>query len=91
MSPDLQPGLQFETDLWNNGYSLIAGVDEAGRGCLAGPVVAAAVICPQNVRIDGVNDSKKLSAKARKRTREKILDSVVAYGIAYVHRPKSTK
>jgi ribonuclease HII len=81
MNPDSQPGLEFETELWNQGYSLIVGVDEAGRGCLAGPVVAAAVICPPNMRIKGVKDSKKMSAKARERTREIVLDTVLAYGI----------
>ena len=79
MNPDSQPGLEFETELWNQGYSLIAGVDEAGRGCLAGPVVAAAVICPPNMRIKGVKDSKKMSAKARERTREIVLDTVFVY------------
>ena len=57
----------FEEELFGKGITLIAGVDEAGRGPLAGPVVAAAVILPQNKRIDGVNDSKKLSDKKREK------------------------
>lgn len=52
--------LQYETELWTNGVSLIAGVDEAGMAPLAGPVVAAAVILPQNYRLRGLNDSKKI-------------------------------
>lgn len=74
-------GLIFERELWSAGIQHIAGVDEAGRGCLAGPVVAAAVICPRECKIDGVNDSKKMSVKARETARTEILDSVLAYGI----------
>ncbi len=59
------PTLLRETELWSAGYRLVAGVDEAGRGCLAGPVVAAAVIFPEDTVIDGVNDSKLLSEDAR--------------------------
>ena len=54
---------KYETDLYLKGYRSIAGVDEAGRGPLAGPVVAAAVIFKQGVVIEGVNDSKKISPK----------------------------
>lgn len=59
--------LQHEYALWNSGYKAIAGVDEAGRGPLAGPVVACACILPQGVIFEGVNDSKQLSALERKR------------------------
>src|SRR5438874_9321738 len=52
--------LRFELDLWTQGYSLIAGVDEAGMAPLAGPVVAGAVILPQNYKLRGLNDSKKI-------------------------------
>ena len=55
--------LQYERRLIDEGYKYIAGVDEAGRGPLAGPVVIAAVVMPLDNLIDGVNDSKKLSAK----------------------------
>ena len=56
---------EHETRLASQGYQIIAGIDEAGRGPLAGPVVAAAVILPFDIRIEGINDSKKLSEKKR--------------------------
>ena len=56
---------ELETELYGKGFLNIAGVDEAGRGPLAGPVCAAAVILPKDAVIDGINDSKKLSAKKR--------------------------
>ena len=55
--------LEIENKLYEKGYSFVCGVDEAGRGPLCGPVVAAAVILPKNECIEGVNDSKKLSEK----------------------------
>ena len=58
---------RFETPLYQSGVVHLAGVDEAGRGCLAGPVVAAAVILPRELVIEGLNDSKKLTAKQRER------------------------
>lgn len=61
-----------------------AGCDEAGRGCLAGPVFAAAVILPKNVNIVGLNDSKKLSEKQRYLLREVILNTAICYGVAMV-------
>lgn len=60
---------------------LEAGCDEVGRGCLAGPVVAAAVILPENVRIPGLDDSKKLTEKKRNALREEIMKSAIAWGI----------
>jgi ribonuclease HII len=57
--------LVYDTALYEKGYGSIAGVDEAGRGPLAGPVVAAAVILPRNIQITGVNDSKKISESRR--------------------------
>ena len=57
--------LHYEKELYNQGYTLIAGVDEAGRGPLVGPVVAAAVILPQNYQLEGLNDSKQLTEKKR--------------------------
>ncbi len=79
------------TELWNfeheaidKGYSLICGVDEAGRGPLAGPVCAAAVILPTDLEIPGLNDSKKLTEKKREELYRIITDSAVAYGIAMV-------
>jgi ribonuclease HII len=57
--------LQYESDAWRAGYSLIAGIDEAGRGPLAGPVIAAAVILPENIQLEGVRDSKRMTPRAR--------------------------
>ena len=63
--------LKYEADARKQGYTSICGVDEAGRGPLAGPVCAAAVILPENKSIEGVNDSKKLSEKKREQLFEK--------------------
>ena len=57
--------LKYEKELYKEGYELIAGTDEAGRGPLCGPVVAAAVILPKNYKLEGLNDSKQLSEKKR--------------------------
>ena len=67
-----------------NGYNLIAGCDEAGRGCLAGPVVAAAVVLPDNIEIEGINDSKKLTPLQRLKLRDVIIDTALDYAIALV-------
>jgi len=61
-----------------------AGCDEAGRGCLAGPVFAAAVVLPKKYSIEGINDSKKLSEKQRLELRNIILDKAIAYGVGIV-------
>ena len=61
-----------------------AGCDEAGRGCLAGPVVAAAVILPKNFRHDVLNDSKKLTARQRNELREEIIQKAVAWNVAFI-------
>ncbi len=74
----------YERELTGKGYKFIAGVDEAGRGPLAGPVVVAAVIMPLNDVIDGVNDSKKLTAKKRDDLYEKILTKAVEYKVAVI-------
>ena len=71
----------LEQELWEKGYSAVCGVDEAGRGPLCGPVVAAAVILPQGVYIEGLNDSKKISAKKRDELFDKICESAIAYAI----------
>lgn len=73
--------LAFEQQAHASGYRLIAGIDEAGRGPLAGPVVAAAVILPQGLRIAGVNDSKKLSPQTRERLFDVIMTQAFAVGI----------
>lgn len=75
--------LKFENTARENGYLSICGVDEAGRGPLAGPVCAAAVILPDNTIIDGVNDSKKLSEKNREALFDVIKETSVAYSIAF--------
>lgn len=61
-----------------------AGCDEAGRGCLAGPVVAAAVILPRNFRHPVLNDSKKLTVRQRRELREEIIDSAIAWSVGFV-------
>ena len=67
----------------SQGFKMICGVDEAGRGPLAGPVCAAAVIFPEGLIIDGVNDSKKLSEKKREKLFDKIKEEALSYSIAY--------
>ena len=57
---------EFERKLYNEGHKYIAGTDEVGRGCIAGPVVACAIIMPKDIIIEGVTDSKKISEKNRK-------------------------
>lgn len=72
----------YEQQYTENGSLTVAGVDEAGRGPLAGPVFAAAVILPFGTEIDGLNDSKKLSEAKREKLFDIITDKAVAYGIA---------
>lgn len=71
----------LENELWDNGYEVVCGVDEAGRGPLCGPVVAAAVILPRGLYIEGLDDSKKLSAKKRDAIYDVIVNSAVSYAI----------
>ena len=78
---------QIENSYFDRGIKLICGVDEAGRGPLAGPVCAAAVILPPNLEIPGLNDSKKLSDKKRRELFPIIQEQALAYGIGYAdHR-----
>ena len=72
---------QIERGLVDEGYKAICGVDEAGRGPLAGPVFAAAVILPVGIDIEGLNDSKKLSQAIRNRLYGEIISKAVAYGV----------
>ncbi len=72
----------LENEYSRKGYAVIAGTDEAGRGCLAGPVVAAACILPEGLIIDGLDDSKKLTAKKREKLYDIIIESAVSYAIA---------
>ena len=72
----------YEEEIYEKGYKLVCGVDEAGRGPLMGPVFAAAVILPHGLYIEGLNDSKKLSEKKREALFDFITKNAVAYGIA---------
>ncbi len=76
--------LSYEREKRNEGYKYIAGVDEAGRGPLAGPVYAAAVILPDDVFIEGINDSKKLTEKRREELFDIIREKAIAYNICSV-------
>ncbi|MDE5604251.1 MAG: ribonuclease HII [Eubacterium sp.] len=73
--------LLYENEAKSKGYNIICGVDEAGRGPLAGPVFAAAVILPDGHIIEGVNDSKKLSEKKRDLLYDKIIEECVCYAV----------
>lgn len=75
--------LEYETEARSKGYVNICGVDEAGRGPLAGPVCAAAVILPEGKIIDGVNDSKKLTEKKREALFDVIKEQALAYAVAF--------
>jgi ribonuclease HII len=79
-----QASLEIERALWAQGLGLIAGVDEAGRGPLAGPVVAAAVIFPKECIIQGVDDSKKLSEGKREGLFPLILQQAIGYGVGII-------
>ena len=80
----LETMLQYEKELYSKGYEYICGIDEAGRGPLCGPVVAAAVILKKGDKIEGVNDSKKLSEKKREELFEIIKQRAVAYSVGIV-------
>lgn len=73
--------LEYENAALNSGFEVICGIDEAGRGPLAGPVYAAAVILPKGHIVEGVNDSKKISEKKRDLLFDKIIDECVCYSI----------
>lgn len=75
---------QYEEELIDDGINLIAGVDEAGRGPIAGPVVIASCILPVNYRIPGLNDSKQLSKKKREELYKEIVKHAVSYKIIFV-------
>lgn len=76
---------ELENMYYERGFETIAGIDEAGRGPLAGPVCAAAVILPKGMVIEGVDDSKKISEKKREALYDKIIDAAVAYSVVFVH------
>ena len=77
----LEKMLAYEKELYTQGIQLIAGVDEVGRGPLAGPVVAAAVILPEDCKISGLNDSKKIPKSKHKEIYEAVLQNAIAIGI----------
>lgn len=75
--------LEYETEALAEGYKIVCGVDEAGRGPLAGPVCAACVVLPAGTVIEGVNDSKKLSEKKRDALYDVVKEQALDYGIAF--------
>lgn len=76
------PNFDFENEKYAQGYTAVCGCDEAGRGPLCGPVVAAAVILPRDCEIEGLNDSKKLTEKKREALFDVIKEKAIAYAIA---------
>ena len=76
--------LEYELQMQKEGYRYIAGIDEAGRGPLAGPVVVASVVMPLDNLIEGINDSKKLSAKKRDMLYDKIISQALDYHVAII-------
>lgn len=75
---------ELEKDLYQKGFQKICGIDEAGRGPLAGPVVIAGVIMPQDSMIEGVNDSKKVSEKKREKLYDLIIEEAISYSVAII-------
>ena len=75
--------LEFENEAYNQGYQVVCGIDEAGRGPLAGPVCAACVVLPRGTVIEGVNDSKKLTEKKREALFDIVKEQALDYGIAF--------
>ncbi len=75
---------ELEKDWYQKGFKKICGIDEAGRGPLAGPVVVAGVIMPEDSMIEGVNDSKKVSEKKREMLYDKILEEAISYSVAII-------
>lgn len=75
---------EIEKNLYEKGFKNICGIDEAGRGPLAGPVVVAGVIMPKNSMIEGVNDSKKVSEKKREKLYDLIIEEAISYSVAII-------
>ena len=75
---------ELEKDLYEKGFKNICGIDEAGRGPLAGPVVVAGVIMPKDSMIEGVNDSKKVSEKKREKLYDLIIEEAISYSVAII-------
>lgn len=77
---------QIEKELYQKGFKNICGIDEAGRGPLAGPVVVAGVIMPQASMIEGINDSKKVSEKKREKLYDLIIEEAISYSVAIIDK-----
>ena len=77
---------QIENEIYSSGVETICGIDEAGRGPLAGPVVVAAVIMPKDSMIEGVNDSKKVSEKKRELLYEQIINEAISYSVGIINQ-----
>ena len=73
----------LENEIYGEGFTLLCGVDEAGRGPLAGPVCAAAVILPRGLLLEGLDDSKKLTEKRREALFDPIREAAISYGVAF--------
>lgn len=82
---------KIEEDLYQHGVHSIAGIDEAGRGPLAGPVVVACVVMPKDSMIEGVNDSKKVSEKKREKLYDEIIQEAIAYGVGIISQEEIDK
>lgn len=82
---------KIEEELYKKGVHSIAGIDEAGRGPLAGPVVVACVVMPRDSMIEGVNDSKKVSEKKREKLYEEIIGEAIAYGVGIISQEEIDK
>lgn len=82
---------KIEEEIYSEGNELICGIDEAGRGPLAGPVVVAAVVMPKDSMIEGVNDSKKISEKKRELLYEKIIEEAITYGVGIIDQKEIDK
>ena len=78
----------FDQKFYDQGINLLAGIDEAGRGPLAGPVVVACVIMPKDARILGINDSKKVSEKKREKLYEQIMQEAISVGVGIVDQKR---
>ena len=76
--------LRYEKELYSQGFQALAGIDEVGRGPLAGPVVAAAVILPPNCKIKGLNDSKKIPKKKHEEIYQAVMDKALAVGVGLI-------
>lgn len=75
---------KIEDDIYSQGVNYICGIDEAGRGPLAGPVVVASVVMPKDSMIEGVNDSKKVSEKKREKLYDEIIENAISYSVGIV-------